>query len=60
MGYIHVLKPNPYLITETVAHKTQILFQMDISMILLMLDIRPGRSVVESGTGSGSLTSSIA
>jgi len=53
------MKPSPFIITETVPHKTQILFQMDISMILVMLDIRGGKNVVESGTGSGSLTCSI-
>jgi tRNA (adenine57-N1/adenine58-N1)-methyltransferase len=42
------------------ARKTQILFSMDISAIILKLNILPGDIVVEAGTGSGSLSCSIA
>ena len=41
-GYIYVLKPTPTLITQSLPHRTQILYTADISMILLKLDIQPG------------------
>lgn len=50
-NYLIILEPNPVLITETLAHKTQILYEMDIAMILMKLNILPGSRVVESGTG---------
>lgn len=59
-GYIYVLRPSPTLITETLARKTQILFSMDISAIVLKLNLLPGDVVVEAGTGSGSLSCSLA
>lgn len=59
-GYVYVLKPSPTLITETLARKTQILFTMDISAIIFKLNLLPGDVVVEAGTGSGSLSCSIA
>ncbi len=59
-GYIYVLKPTPTLITASLPHRTQILYTADISQILLRLDIKPGSVVVETGTGSGSLSSSFA
>lgn len=59
-GYIHALKPTPTLITQSLPHRTQILYTADISMILLKLNIQPGSKVVETGTGSGSLSCSFA
>lgn len=38
--------------TETLAHKTQILYDMDISTIIMKLNITPGSIVVESGIKS--------
>lgn len=55
-SWSHLLPISPSLYTEHLAHKTQILYSPDISNILLKLDIRPGLVVVESGTGSGSLS----
>jgi len=58
-GYGYVLQPTPQLWTKCLPHRTQILYQTDISMILLQLELKPGSVVVESGTGSGSLSHSI-
>ena len=56
----YALKPNSNLITDSLARKTQILYQMDNSAILLKLNIVPGSTVIEAGTGSGSLSCAIA
>lgn len=55
-GWAYVLQPNPELWTQTLPHRTQIIYTPDISMILHQLEIRPGSVVIESGTGSGSLS----
>lgn len=54
--HVYALHPKSTLITETLARKTQILYSMDNSAILLKLNIEPGHIVVEAGTGSGSLS----
>lgn len=55
-GWAFVLQPTPELWTQTLPHRTQIIYTPDISMILYQLDIKPGSFVIESGTGSGSLS----
>ncbi|XP_068619624.1 tRNA (adenine(58)-N(1))-methyltransferase catalytic subunit TRMT61A [Battus philenor] len=55
-GWGHVLQPTPELWSQTLPHRTQIIYTPDISMILLQLDLVPGSIVIEAGTGSGSLT----
>ncbi|CAD7960811.1 unnamed protein product [Amoebophrya sp. A25] len=59
-SYLVLLKARPELITCSLPHRTQIIYHTDISLILSLLDCKPGDVVVESGTGSGSLTSSLA
>jgi len=59
-GYGYALHPTPELWTKCLPHRTQILYSTDISMVLLQLELKPGSVVIESGTGSGSLSHSIA
>jgi len=60
LGYIFVLFPTPEMWIKTLVHRTEILYITDISIILFYLELKPGSLVVESGTGSGSLSSAIA
>jgi len=59
-GFIYLLKPTPLLWTRSLRHRTQILYHADIALIISMLNIKTGSRVVEAGTGSGSLSHSIA
>merc|ERR1719167_1311128 len=58
-GYAYVLHPTPELWTKALPHRTQILYATDIAMIILQLELKPGSVVIESGTGSGSLSHSL-
>ena len=59
-GYVYVLRATPDLWTVSLPHRTQILYFADISIIISSLEVRPGAVVVEAGTGSGSMTHSLA
>ncbi|XP_068639906.1 uncharacterized protein [Aristolochia californica] len=59
-GFVYLLAPSPELWTLVLSHRTQILYIADISFVISYLEIVPGCLVLESGTGSGSLTTSIA
>ncbi|XP_030299338.1 tRNA (adenine(58)-N(1))-methyltransferase catalytic subunit TRMT61A [Sparus aurata] len=58
-GWVHVLHPTPELWTVSLPHRTQILYTTDIATITMMLELKPGSVVCESGTGSGSLSHAI-
>lgn len=58
-GWGFILQPTPELWSVTLPHRTQIIYTPDISMILFQLEIKPGSVVIESGTGSGSLSHAI-
>ncbi|KAJ3124055.1 tRNA (adenine-N(1)-)-methyltransferase catalytic subunit trm61 [Nowakowskiella sp. JEL0407] len=59
-GYVYMLLPTPELWTLLLPHRTQILYLPDIAFISEFLELRPGSVVLESGTGSGSFSHSIA
>ncbi|WFD36817.1 guanidinoacetate N-methyltransferase [Malassezia cuniculi] len=55
-GFVYLLRPSPELWTISLPHRTQILYAPDMSFITLKLNLSPGASVIEAGTGSGSFT----
>ncbi len=58
-GHFFVLQLTPELWTTNLNHRTQILYSTDIAMIVFELDLKCGSVVIETGTGSGSLSHSI-
>lgn len=48
-GWVYVLHPTPELWTVTLPHRTQILYSTDIATITMMLELKPGSIVCESG-----------
>lgn len=59
-GFVMMIRPTSELWTVSLPHRTQILYTPDISLILMRLEVRPGHVVIESGTGSGSMTTAMA
>uniref|UniRef100_A0A383VEF1 tRNA (adenine(58)-N(1))-methyltransferase n=1 Tax=Tetradesmus obliquus TaxID=3088 RepID=A0A383VEF1_TETOB len=59
-GWVYLLAPTAELWTQVLRHRTQILYVADISLVIANLALTPGKVVLESGTGSGSLTHSLA
>ncbi|KAH9246074.1 hypothetical protein BASA81_016411 [Batrachochytrium salamandrivorans] len=59
-GFIYLLVPTPELWTLVLPHRTQILYQPDISLITSFLEMKPGVRMIEAGTGSGSFSHSAA
>lgn len=55
-GVVYVLQGSPEIWTICLPHRTQILYTPNISVITLQLELKPGSVVVESGTGSASLS----
>ncbi|KAI9915000.1 hypothetical protein PsorP6_007761 [Peronosclerospora sorghi] len=59
-GYLILLAPTPELWSRALRHRTQIVFTLDASAIMFAATLSSGSRVVESGTGSGALTTSFA
>lgn len=57
---VALLRPTPELWTRALPHRTQIIYLADISFIMQQLNLRDGMTVIESGTGSGSFSHSMA
>lgn len=58
--HVFVIRPTPEIWTLVLKHRTQVLYVSDISMIVFKLELKPGSIVLETGTGTGSLTTSLA
>jgi len=56
----YILCPSLYDMMMKVNRKTQIIYPKDAGLILMKANIFPGAKVIESGVGSGSLTSAMA
>jgi tRNA (adenine57-N1/adenine58-N1)-methyltransferase len=55
-----VLEPTPELWSNALRTRTQIVDEMDASLVTFMLNVKPGETVIESGTGSGCMSISLA
>ncbi len=55
-----VLQPALNDILKDTPRNTQILYPKDIGFVLLSLNVGPGKTVLEAGTGSGALTTAFA
>ncbi|KAK8793292.1 hypothetical protein WA158_004651 [Blastocystis sp. Blastoise] len=58
--WLYVLAPDPYLWSASLKTRTQIIFPMDSSIIICNLHLKSGSTVIESGTGSGALSTAFA
>lgn len=58
-GYCYLLKPTPELWARSLNHRTQIVHELDASMICFYLNLRPNMVVCETGTGSGAMSHGI-
>jgi tRNA (adenine57-N1/adenine58-N1)-methyltransferase catalytic subunit len=53
---MYAMMPKPSLWSAALKHRTEILYNADIALVTEMLELKPGSIVLESGTGSGSLS----
>lgn len=58
--YLTIYKPRPSDFLQKIPHSSQIIYSKDAGLILLYGSISPGSIVIETGTGSGALTSILA
>lgn len=55
-----LLQPSLADIMMEIKRNTQIMYPKDVGYLLLLLDVGPGKRIVEAGGGSGSLTTALA
>ena len=55
-GFLHLFSPTPESWTLSLPHRTQVVYMPDYSYILERLRARPGSTIIEAGSGSGSFT----
>ncbi|BDD55992.1 tRNA (adenine-N(1)-)-methyltransferase catalytic subunit trm61 [Monascus purpureus] len=55
-GFLHLICPTPESWTASLPHRTQVVYAPDYSYILERLRVRPGSTIIEAGSGSGSFT----
>ena len=55
-GFLHLLQPTPESWTYSLPHRTQVVYTPDYSYILHRIRARPGSTLIEAGSGSGSFT----
>lgn len=56
----YLLQPGIYEILSNTKRNTQIMYPKDIGFILMKMNIAPGTTIIEAGTGSGGLTQILA
>lgn len=49
-GWAYVLQPTPELWTLTLPHRTQIIYSPDISLIIHLMELKPGSVIIETGS----------
>ncbi|KAL7438217.1 hypothetical protein ACHAXH_004487 [Discostella pseudostelligera] len=59
LGFLYLLRPTPELWARSLPHRTQIVHELDASMIVHYLNLCPDMIVCESGTGSGAMSHAI-
>mmetsp|Transcript_10466 Transcript_10466/g.14825 ORF Transcript_10466/g.14825 Transcript_10466/m.14825 type:complete len:476 (+) Transcript_10466:141-1568(+) len=59
LGFLYLLRPTAELWARSLNHRTQIVHELDASMIVFYLHLRPNMVVCESGTGSGAMSHAI-
>ena len=55
-GFVHLLPPTPEVWTQSLPHRTQVVYTPDYSYIIHRIRARPGSVLIEAGAGSGSFT----
>lgn len=59
LGFVYLLRPTVELWTRSLNHRTQIVHELDASVVVFRLGLRPGMVVCESGTGSGAMSHAV-